>query len=529
MDLRSISHYLGIFLLVSGCLYIFPTSVSLLYNEPPWPFMITGGMSIFLGLIFTRFPKKALDFGDAMLLVAITLLVISFFGAIPFFMRLEGNPTNVLINGYFESVSGYSTTGLTILPEKLLDPDSINYSHSLIFSRTLQEWIGGLGIIILTLSILARGGISTVYLYKMSWGSERITPSVERTARIIFRVYLFYTLSLATFLWIIGVDGFHAITSVMSTISTGGFISNDQGLNPGWIGNSILMISMLAGAIPFTLHYLLFGGNLSGFFRNIEIRALAWFLSIFLLGFILLSVNSGIYKSGISAVYHSAIGTISVLTTTGYSSGGLEQIGNTGKFLLVILMVVGAGSGSSGGGLKLIRVSVLIKAIQWLIRKSSLPDTAILPLKVGKKIFSDKELRTISLFFFIYIILIGMGMLILLFFGVGNNGQEIQPMDALLLSSSALGTNGITTVNVASQGIIVKLFLIFLMIAGRLEIFPVLALIGYIYRNIMREVEVVEEEAIEIEHEVIYDIEEDVKIAEEKIGGLIKKLTGKKQ
>lgn len=501
MDIRHIERYLGIFLLISGLLSFLPALVAYYYGEPVIPHVLTAVLSCLCGLFFIKSPHHELNFGDAMLLVALTLLIISFFGAIPFFMTLKGDPLDNLVNGYFESVSGYTTTGFSILGEGL-DPDSGYYSRSIIFRRTLTEWVGGLGVIVLFLSILAKGGISTVYLYKMEVGARRITPSVGRTAKIILRVYLFYTIIGAILLWLISDDIFHSVTAIMSSIATGGFIFLDQGFNACFLTTVVLTISMLIGAIPFTMHYTLFSGSWRKFFRSIEIRTLCWVIVVSFLFFTILLWDE-LYRYPPQDLLPAVV---SVITTTGDVGVDLYS-GEVEKFVLIALTIVGAGAGSTCGGLKLVRLIVLMKAIQWLITKSSLPETAVVPLKIGKRVFTDKELRSISLFFFIYIILMFTGMMILLVFGVGPHGGSVNSIDALLLSASAQGNSSMSNLDINSQPLIVRIFLIFQMIAGRLEIFPVLALIGYLIHGAKTEALILEHEAVEVEHKVVDDLE----------------------
>lgn len=486
MQLKNTFNYLGIFLFISGLLSLLPVGVALYYSEDPIPSLISSVLYCIFGFIlFKKFSQRDLNFGDAMILAAISFLIVSLFGAIPFFMSSlsEGYPLeDKIINSYLESVSGFTTTGISIFPSEKYSPSAENY-HSFVFRRTLSEWIGGLGVIILFLSLLAKGGHSTVYLYKLG-RSEKITPSVERTARIIFRVYIFYTLIGAMLLWILNFDFFHSLTAIMSTLSTGGFIFLDQGFQEeiSREGNSIILgilaISMLIGSIPFTLHYTLFGGNLRKFFNNLEIKAMLFLIIFFALVFFLLGFNEPIFT------------VISALTTTGHPMP-FQDMSDLQKFLLVILVVVGAGAGSTAGGIKLIRLSVLSKAIFWLIRKISLPETAIFPLKVRGKVFEEKELREIALFFFIYIVLLTFSSSVLLF-----SGQKLS--DSLLLSASVQGTSSLTPIEVRELGILPRILLIFQMIAGRLEIFPVLALIGYFLRGVKKEAKVVDEK-VELE------------------------------
>ena len=490
MNIRNILWYLGVFLLVEGILSILPVIIALYYHEPYQPYLMGVVLSIITGSILMRFPRVELNFGDAMILSSVALIILSFFGALPFFNILNGNQIDILIDGYFESVSGYSTTGLTVLPSDMYAINS-KYYHALIFKRTMSEWIGGLGIVILFLSILAKGGMSSVYLYKMTEGFERLTPSVERTARIILRIYIFYTLVGIMLLWVSGLDLFHSLCTVMSTIATGGFIGSVFKINSMYLGinvinQSIIIIIMLIAAVPFTLHYDLLSGKIGQFFNNIEIKALIGILFISIpmfLSFLWLhgiEINCGI-------IFQTILGTISTITTTGYSGGsiidgkGLQYAGDIERFLLFILMIIGACAGSTGGGIKQIRLSVMIKAIQWSIRRLSLPESAIVPFKICEKVWSDKELKTITLFFFIYMVIIGLGFSVMIL-------HNIEPMQALLLSSSSLGTNGLSGIDIRTQPLDVKIILIFQMIAGRLEIFPVLALLGYISGKLQRRV-----------------------------------------
>lgn len=478
MYLKNTLGYLAVFLLISGVLSLLPVGVALYYAEDFIPLLLAALLSCLSGLLLLKkFKLEDLDFGEAMFLGALSFIVISLFGAIPFFMSLNGPLLERTVNSYFESVSGYTTTGLSIFPLACFRPTFKNY-HSFIFRRTFSEWVGGLGVIILFLSILARGGHSTVYLYKLGEGAKRITPSVEHTARIIIRVYLFYTFIGAITLWIFSEDLFHSLTGIMSTLSTGGFIFLDQGfttllqLHPELM--DLLALFMLIGAIPFTLHYFFFGGKLKKFFHNLEVTSLLWFLSLFTLLFILLGwLEIPFASGGIQLVHNSVIMVISALTTTGHPLP-FTAMSDLEKFLLLILVLVGAGAGSTAGGIKLIRVAILSKAVPWLTRKSSLPETAILPLKIKEKVFEEKELREIALFFFIYLVLVMFSCFVLLIYN--------QPLgNALLLSASAQGTSSVAPIDVRTLPVLAKIVLIFQMIAGRLEIFPILALIGYLF------------------------------------------------
>ncbi len=476
MDIRNIYWYLGAFLLLSGFISLLPIFVAVYYHEPAIPFLVSGVISCIAGVALLQSSRRELSFGDAMLLVALSLLVLSFFGAIPFFMSLKGGLVEVFLNGYFESISGYTTTGLSILPDYMLHPTFQSY-HSIVFRRALSEWLGGLGIVVIFLSILAKGGISTVYLQRIEGGDERITPSIEHMARITLRIYLFYTLVGAILLWMSGLDTFHSLVGVMSTISTGGFVGNIPFFHSaGWTTNLIMMLCMILGAVPFILHYSLLSGKLSKFFRNIEIRTFFWILFLSIL--ILLPTIRYLPVSAIpDALNNLSLGVVSTITSTGYNSAGLEKVGYMEEFLLVILMLIGGCSGSTAGGLKFIRLYVLLRAIQWMIRRYSLPESAVVPFKISSKVFNIRELMNASLFFFVYIFLIFLSSAIFMSFGVS-------PMNSVFISASAQGNNGLALIRIAALPAIVKLVMMFQMLAGRLEIFPLLAFFGFIINSL---------------------------------------------
>ncbi|MEA1924576.1 MAG: potassium transporter TrkG [Candidatus Altiarchaeota archaeon] len=487
MNVKNILWYLGVFLIVEGLLSILHILVALVYHEPCSIFFLGVILPLVAGLILTRYPPVDLDFGDAMLLSSMVLIFISLFGAFPFFSMFQGNISEVFVDGYFESVSSYTTTGLTVLPQEAYTAGSTNY-HSLVFKRTISEWLGGLGIIVLFLSILAKGNMSSVYLYQTVEGMERVTPSVEHTAQIILRIYLFYTLVGVILLWIFSdLNLFHSSCAVLSAIASGGFIgavfkANSIVVNDS--GQFIMMLVMLIAATPFTLHHFLLSGKLKKFFKNIEIRTMfiILFMSVFLFSSLLWLEGM---ELTVNRIFQTTLGVVSILTTTGYDSGnilhgeGLEAAGNAGMLLIFLILVIGACSGSTGGGIKIIRFAVMLKAIHWSIKKSSLPESAIIPLKAGGKIWSDRDLDMITLFFFLYTLFIAGGFFILIL-------HHMDPMQALLLSAQSLAMSGLAGTNLALQPLTVKIVLILQMIAGRLEIFPVLALLLYITGNFHR-------------------------------------------
>lgn len=332
--------------------------------------------------------------------------------------------------------------------------------------------------IVIFLSFLAKGGISTVYLYRIGDGVKRITPSVEHTVKIITRVCLFYTIAGFLVLYITGMNPFFALNATLSSISTGGFHYAEK-MYTNSIHEAIIAVLMLAGAVPFTLHFFLLGGDLKSLVKNIEVRTMFVMLAIF---FILITIAGGNVLPNLAG--KSAFHIISATTTTGY---GLERntwlsLNEIEKLLFIFLMFIGASAGSTGGGLKLIRFSILARAFGWTIKKASSPQTAVIPLKVEKHVFPDDEIAMVSLFFVIYIVIIVVGMVIISIVGVAPDGGDVGLTDALFVSTSAISNASPSTLIIKAQPMLVKVVLIGQMIAGRLEILPLLVLITYLLR-----------------------------------------------
>lgn len=469
MELRNIVSYLGLFLEINGILLLVPGFIALYYNEDIFPFLFSFILSMSIGYLLTRFERKELDLGDAMLLSVITLLLISFFGAIPFFMTMKGSLIDVLVNGYFESISGYTTTGLSVISN--LD----EYPHSVLFVRALAQWVGGIGIIVLCFSGLMRVDVSTIHIYRSELGLDHIRPSLKRTVREIIKIYVVYTFIGVLLLWISGVDFIDSLNQILCAISTGGFVFSESVPYTNWVSEIVIVAFMIIGATAFPLHYMLLNGRFREFLDSTEIKTLIAILSIGIGLFAVILYHDGMDVS--NAIGHSIFNIISALTTTGYSDMDFGDVHEFGPLLLIVMMLIGGGIGSTAGGLKLIRIAILAKSVLWMTRKSTLSERAIVPLKVGGRVFEEKEIVSIAVFFFIYILIMIFGAIVLA-------GYTSSTVDALFVSSSAIGTVGLSTIEISALPILAKIVLIIEMVAGRLEIFPLMVLLQYAIRRV---------------------------------------------
>lgn len=461
-----ISGYLGLFVKINALVLAAPALVALYYDESTAPFLAAALISFAAGYLLSLHPKGDLNRGETMALSALTLMLVSFAGAIPFYMTLQGDPATVLVDGFFESVSGYTTTGLSVIDDLSVVPKSI------LFLRSLQQWIGGLGIMILAFSALMYG-VSMLNLYREEHG-EKIMPSVKENARILVKIYVAYTVVGTLALALSGVGFFTALNNSLSLFSTGGFNASDHVYSNGW-GKALFILFMVSGSIAFKLHYRIFKRDLKTVFGNLELQALATLILIGCLIFPLALWSHGMPVQ--DSLEHGVFNMVSALTTTGYTNIDYSQASDLFKLLTTAYMLVGGGMGSTAGGLKLIRFIVLANAVWWFIRKSSYSPNAVVVLKLGDRVIKVDEIVSMALFFFTYACVLSAGTLVLAFHGVAA-------VDSLFVSASALGTVGLSSITISSLPLLPKLFLALEMILGRLELIAVIALAGYLVQTL---------------------------------------------
>jgi trk system potassium uptake protein TrkH len=460
MNFKSIFSYLGLVLEILGILLLIPIIVSWVMGENVYvPFFIAAIISFVFGtLMDKKFKKEELTLGSAMVLSSITFVIISLIGAIPFLFYMDP------VNSIFESVSGFTTTGMTVV-----NPESL--PNTILFWRSFTQWVGGIGILVIFLLLVASPGISSYYVYESEARTDRIEASVRSTVKRIFIIYGAFTIIGILLLIIFGMSAFDSVNHTFTALSTGGFSTKNQSIGAY---NSVaieivIIILMVLGATSFFIHDKLLKKKFRDYIKDPETR-LFWILIITFS--ILVSIS---FISLAEPVRHGIFQTFSALTTTGFTTLSLDP-SNLSKLLLIILMVIGGYAGSTAGGLKLIRVSVLIKSFSWLGKKISLPNSAVFPLKFKERTIKDSELIIISLFVLIYIVILVVSTLILV-------GLGYPPMNSLFNASSAQGTVGLSFGPLDSMHWIGKIVLMFNMLVGRLEILPFLVLFYILWKS----------------------------------------------
>jgi trk system potassium uptake protein len=483
-EVSSLFHYTGFMCIFVGLLMLLPIAVAFIYGETKYilPFVYSSLISVVLGVLLFRGFKKKVDLSlrGAMIFSTVIWLIASALSALPFYF--SGDLT--YINGYFEAMSGYTTTGFSMYTN--LDAAAFTMD----FWRGFMQWLGGVGIIVLALTILTSPGVNLMRLYSAEGRDERILPSIRNTARAILKIYVLYTVLGIVLFIIAGMPVFDSVFYTFSALSTGGFAMQNASIafyHNIWI-ELVAIVIMIIGATNFALHYTILKGNWREYFKDIETRV-SWPLMIG--GIILVAVylySTPYYGHNILlSLRLSAFQVISAITTTGLQTSAGQEITNQyagmAIFVLTLLMVIGAGSCSTGGGIKWIRIGIMIKSVWWEIRSFLLPQSAVISRKIHhvKEIKADDNLLKLTgLFVFVYLVVYILSCLITMFYY--HNVSQVLFEVASAVSNVGLSSSLIT----ASSPVIVKLTFIADMWIGRLEIWPVLLLLAIGASNLIR-------------------------------------------
>lgn len=459
LDFKSVVVHLRLVFQLLGVVLAPPAIVALISREFFFAILfacLAAGIFL-LGWIRTPSPshRPELEIKEALVVTALAYLVFSLVGGLVFL------PQAPFVDGFFEAMSGFTTTGLTTF-----DPSSL--PNALLFFRASAQWVGGAGIIVITLVILAGPGKAPFRLYVAEYGGENLVGSVVATARVVIRVYLILTLLGFAALWAAGMPPFESLLHIMTTVSTGGFSPHPNSI--GYYQRPAVQIAvsvfMLLGAISFPLFYLARREGPRRFFRDIQLRFL---IGIILLGTLIIVGTLGWH---FQAVLPAVFQATSAATGTGFSSVNISSWPESSRLLAVGLMLIGGSTGSTTGGIKLLRLVILLKLGQWLLSRVLLPQEARLPpIRYGPMAISEIELKEIVGFVLLFLVVFAISALLLTIAG-------FNAMDSMFESASAIGTVGLSSgITSASAPIWVKLLLIFEMWVGRLEMLPALVLL----------------------------------------------------
>jgi len=407
---------------------------------------------------------------EGMAIVAIGWTVIGFFGALPFY--LSGFFPE-FVNAFFESVSGFTTTGSSILN------DIESLPKGLLFWRSFIQWIGGMGIIVLSVAILPFLGVGGMQLYKAEVPSpvpDKLKPRISETAKLLWKVYALISVAEVVLLMIGGMDLFDAACHAFTTMPTGGFSTRNTSIahyNSVYFDSVIIFFMLLAG-INFSLHYQMLKGETLAFWRDSECR---FFIGVVIFLTIIVSFNlyGSTYRSLGEAFRYGLFQVVSIVTTTGYATADYEQWPAMAQIIIFFCMFIGASAGSTGGGMKCIRIMLSFKYCYKELFSLIHPH-AVTHIKIGGKSVSEDVIRSILGFLALYIALFVICSIILA--GIG-----VDFMTSLGAVASSIGNIGpgfgmVGPVENYSQiPVAGKWLLIWCMLLGRLEIYTVIILI----------------------------------------------------
>src|SRR3546814_381223 len=397
-ELRPIVFILGILLSVLAIAMVIPAIVDIAVGHPDWQvFLVAAGVTLFVGvsmMLTTRASLKRFSVRQAFLLTNLAWLVIVVFGALPFqFSELKLDPVDAL----FESVSGVTTTGATVIVGLDFAPPGI------LLWRAILQWLGGIGIIVMAVAVLPLLQVGAMQLFRIeAFDADKGLPRAAQIAGGIGIVYVFLTSVGALVLWSLGMSGFDAISHAMTSIATGGFSNYDASIahfdNAGieWA----MSVIMLLGSVPFVLYLRVVRGNLRTVYADTQVR---WFLAIVAasVGVVALWLFDSGLMGPLDALRYSTFNVISVMTGSGFAT---TDYGTWGSFVLTLmfaLMFVGGCAGSTTCGIKIFRLQVLYAAANAQIHRLLQPNGVFFPYYNGKPI-PDGVASSVMSFFFLF-------------------------------------------------------------------------------------------------------------------------------
>ena len=482
-DLRAIGHYLGMLVLFSALLMVVPLVTALVFQEwdPASRYFYSIGIALVVGsgLRFCRIQPGRLNRQQAMAVVGLAWVVLGLFCSIPLY--LSGHYATYL-DAVFDGVSGLTTTGATLI----IDLDHLSYADNMF--RFMMHLLGGLGLIVVALSLGIFGKRTGSTLYTSEGRNEHVVPNVVQTTRFISKItaiVIAVATVIVTILMLL--DGMeparaflNALWTSISGFVTGGFAPMQQSIMyyHSFSIEVVMMLLMLMGSISFVIYADVWKGETKAFFRDIETRTAVIWLAIMLCVFTAALASSTLYSNLMAMLRRGTFMAVSAMTTTGFSvitTNQLLSVFTSGAFLTIaVVMAVGASAGPTAGGIKLYRVGIIAKSIVATIKETVAPDSARVVVSynhLGRRILTPEAVKEAMTVFILYVTTYAIGTLV----GIAHGFDANQA----IFESVAMTSNGGITTGLAAPGMpwTLELFYIFQMWVGRLEFIALLALL----------------------------------------------------
>lgn len=474
VNIRIIAFILGILLILEGAFMLIAAPVSILYGDSDAVYLmlssfITAIAGFLLWIIFRKCDKN-IGKREGFIIVSLGWTLFSVFGAIPFVIS---NAIPSYSDAFFETISGFTTTGASIVN------DIESLSHGLLFWRSMTQWLGGMGIIVLSLAILPVLGIGGMQLFTAEVPGpvpDKLHPRIKETAKRLWAVYVIFTLVEVILLCIGGMSVFDAVCHSFTTMATGGY-STKQASIAYFISpfiQYVIAVFMIIAGINFSLSYLSMHLKFRRVWKNEEFRAYLSFIAVFTIIITIILAFTLKGQSLEKSFRDSLFQVVSIMTTTGFTTFNyMEWIPST-VVLLLVLMFFGGSAGSTGGSIKIVRVVLVLKNGLLELKRLIHPN-AIVPVRINKEAVKPEIITNVLAFVSVYMLIWVVGVIVVAF--MGYNLETSLGAVAATLGNIGPGIGDVGPLyNYAHFPIFGKWFLSFLMLVGRLELFTVLVL-----------------------------------------------------
>lgn len=477
MNVKSISRTVGLILLITGIFQIFPLLIAVIDHEPRNILAYIESLCLILLvgsalLLFSRGGNRMFSAQEGFAATGLSWIFMSAFGALPFF--LSGQIPSY-VDAFFEMVSGFTTTGASILT----DVEALSRCN--LFWRSFSHWLGGMGVLVFLLAVVPgarKNGGTGIYLMRAESPGpsvDKLTPHLRQTAMILYGIYILLTALCIVCLLLGGMPVFDSFCIAFGTAGTGGFaIKNSSMGGYSCFLQTVVTVFMFLFGVNFSLYYMLLLRKFKAVFKNEELRL---YFGIAAGSVILIAINiSRMYNTVYESVHHAAFQVVSIMTTTGYGTVDFEQWPAFSKAILLSLMFIGASAGSTGGGLKVSRVLLLMKSIRRTIRKALHP-RRVQPVYMDGRAVSEEVCDNVNAYLAIYCVILVLSFAIISVdgFSIGTNFSAV----ASCFNNIGPGFELVgATQNFSIYSDLSKIILSLDMLLGRLEIFPLLLLLS---------------------------------------------------
>ena len=472
MNKRMIAWLLGALLLIESALMLLPLLTALIYRERTglyflWTILASAAVGG-LTMLLSRPKNKTIYAKDGLVTVALCWILLSLVGALPFTLSGE---IPFYLDAVFEMISGFTTTGSSILP----DVEAL--SRCMLFWRSFSHWIGGMGILVFMMAILRLEGGQGIHLLRAESPGPAVSKMVPRmvdSSKILYSIYLGLTVVQILFYLAGGMPVFDALCNTFGTAGTGGLaIKRDSFLSYSYYAQTVTTVFMALFGVNFSIYFFLLRRKFDLVWKNTELR---WYLGIIACSIAAITVNTlSYYPRFYDAFHHAAFAVSSIITTTGYGTVDFNLWPEFSRVILVFLMIVGACAGSTGGGLKVSRLVILLRAAKAEIHRLLHPHT-VKVVQVDGKPLTQENIRSVSTYLILYVMIAMLSVLLVSL----DNFDDTTTVTAVMATFNNIGPGlGLVgpTGSFAGFSVLSKIVLCLDMLFGRLELYPMLVLL----------------------------------------------------